>query len=1131
MNPSFRARSEPYARLQIACEDGERVVCRGWRSGADGKQAAVLAVLPAAEHPTQANLERLAHEYALKDELDAAWAARPIELGRDRGRTMLVLEDPGGEPLAGLLGAPMALACFLRAAIGIAAALGNVHQRGIVHKDIKPANILVDRASGRAWLTGFGLASRLPCERQAPEPPETFAGTLAYMAPEQTGRMNRSIDSRTDLYALGVTLYEMLTGGMPFTATEPIEWVHVHLARRPTPPVERVTGIPEPVSAIVMKLLAKTAEDRYQTAAGLERDLHRCLHEWQTRGTVDEFPLGEHDLSDRLLIPERLYGRERETHTLLAAFDRVAASGRTEFVLASGHAGIGKSALIHQLQRVVVSGRGLFAWGKFDQYRRDIPYASLAQALDGLVRPLLGRSEAELGRWRDSLQEAVGPNGELIIKLVPALELVLGPQPHVPDLPARETQHRFQLVFQRFLGAFAGSERPLVLFLDDLQWLDPATLDLLEHLATHPELRHVLLVGAYRDNEVTPAHQLMRLLAAIRAAGGRVQEIVVPPLGREHVGRLIADALHCAPERPQLLTRLVHEKTEGNPFFVIQFLGALVEEGLLAFDHANARWCWDLDRIRAQGLTDDVVELMLGKLGRLPEATQAALRELACLGSGAAIPTLTMVHGASEAELHAALWDAVRAGLVLRTVGAYRFLHDRVQEAAYALIPEGERDAEHLRIGRLLASRMAPEAIGENVFEIVNQLNRAAARLATPSEREEVAALNLTAARRAQGAAAHEAALTHFVAAEALLSEGRWERSPDLAFGLALNRAECEFVTGALPAAEVRLSDLARRAASLPDLAAVTRLRVELFMALGQSDRSVELALDYLGRVGVHWSAHPTQEAVRQEYERIWQQLGGRPIEALLELAPMTDRVACGTMDVLGALVGAALHIGRDLHCLVVGRMVNLSLEHGNGDASCYAYAVLGTVLGPRFGDYKDGFRFGQLGLDLVERRGLRRFQARVRTIFGGLVIPWTQPIQTGFRLLQGVFDAAHQAGDLTFAGYSRASAITLLLASGHKLAEVRRQAESGLAFARQARFGHAVDRITGQLQLIRTLCGLTPDFGCLNDAEFDESRFERHLEQEPLLSIGAFWYWTRKLQARFLAGDHAAAVAAAAAA
>src|SRR5580704_12043006 len=527
MDPSSWLGTGGVNSLQVLWEDGERVFCRGERS-ADGHGAAVLAVLPAAEHPTPATLGRLAREYELKDELDGAWAVRPLELVRERGRIMLVLEDTRSEPLHRLLGPPMEVRSFLRLAIALAAALTQVHRRGLVHKDIKPTNILVNRTTGEVKLTGFGIASRLPRERQAPAPPESIAGTLAYIAPEQTGRMNRSIDSRSDLYALGVTLYQMLTGSLPFTAADAMEWVHCHIARKPAPPSERRATVPGALSALVLKLLAKTAEERYQTAAGLERDLRRCLAAWEAQHRIDAFPLGQQDTPDRLLIAEKLYGRARELDALLASFDRVVRSGAPELVLVTGYSGIGKSAVVHELHKALVP-RGLFASGKFDQYKRDIPYSTLVQAFQSLVRPLLGKSEAELASWRETLLEALGPNGRLMVDLVPELNLVIGEQPPVPELSPQDAQRRFQLVFRRFIGVFARPEHPLALFLDDLQWLDAATLDLLEDLLTQTDVQHLLLIGAYRDNEVNSAHPLMRKLEAIRQAGAIVQDIVLAP--------------------------------------------------------------------------------------------------------------------------------------------------------------------------------------------------------------------------------------------------------------------------------------------------------------------------------------------------------------------------------------------------------------------------------------------------------------------------------------------------------------------------------------------------------------------------------------------------------------------------
>src|ERR1700676_5032772 len=788
-------------------------------------------LLVAAEETSLGCVERLEHEYALKAELDADWATRPVALTHYNGRLTLVLEDPGGAPVDRLLGRPLDVSHFLSIAIPLAGALRQVHERGLIHKDIKPANVLVDAASGRVWLTGFGIASRRRRERQAPAPPESIAGTLAYMAPEQTGRMNRSIDARSDLYALGVTLYQMLTGSLPFTAADPMEWVHCHIARKPVAPSERLETVPAAVSALILKLLAKTAEERYQTAAGLERDLRRCLAAWEAPHRIDVFPLGQQDKPDRLLIPEKLYGREREIETLLAAFDRVVTSGRPELVLVSGYSGIGKSAVVNELHKALVPQRGLFASGKFDQYKRDIPYATLAQAFQSLIRPLLGKSDAELAGWRDALREALHPNGRLVIDVVPELKLLIGEQPPVQELPPQQAQGRLQLVFRRFLGVFAQPEHPLTLFLDDLQWLDAATLDMLVDLLTQADLQQLLVIGAYRDNEVDSAHPLMRKLDAIRKAGAFVQEISLAPLAREDLGRLIADTLSCMPAAAAPLARLVHDKTGGNPFFAIQFISALAEEGLLRFDHDAARWHWELDRVHAKGYTDNVVDLMVGKLTRLPLETQAALQQLACLGNVAEITMLSIVLGKSNEDVRSDLWDAVRLDLVKHLDGSYKFIHDRVQEAAYSLIPERLRAEAHLRIGRLLAAHSPAEKREEAVFEIVNQLNRGAALVTSRDEREQLAEFNLLAGQRAKTTTAYAAAITYLAAGAALLPEDSWDRRHELTFALELHRGECEFLTGALAEAEQRLAALSSRAANTLERATVSCLRVDLYTA------------------------------------------------------------------------------------------------------------------------------------------------------------------------------------------------------------------------------------------------------------------------------------------------------------
>jgi predicted ATPase/signal transduction histidine kinase/GAF domain-containing protein/CheY-like chemotaxis protein len=1108
-------------------EDGEFVYYRNRQpSSINGTLTPTLVVAPLREHTAPRTLRRMEHEYSLRAELDPAWAARPLALASRQGNSVLVLEDPGGEPLERLVGGPMEVRQFLRLAVGLSAALGRVHQSGLIHKDIKPANALVNPASGQVWLTGFGIASRLPRERQSPDPPEFIAGTLAYMAPEQTGRMNRSIDSRSDLYSLGVTLYEMLTGSLPFTASDPVEWVHCHIARQPVPPIDRSNEVPAVIPAIILRLLAKTAEERYQTAAGLEADLRRCLTEWEALRRIDTFALGAHDTSDRLLMPEKLYGRDREGESLLAAFDQVVATGTPVMVLVSGYSGIGKSSVVHELHKAIVLPRGIFISGKYDQYKRDIPYATFAHAFRTFIRQILSESEAAVDRWRNAIREALGANGQLMVNLIGELEFVIGKQPPVAELPAVEAESRFHMVFRSFLMVFADSSHPLAIFLDDLQWLDAATLKLLEHLITHPDVKHVLIIGAFRDNEVSPSHPLMRTLDAIRATDAVLREIVLAPLSFDDVTQFVADTLHCEHELAKQLAQLVYDKTLGNPFFAIQFLTALAEEGLLVFEAGAAAWTWNLARIRAKGYTDNVVDLMVGKLKRLSDTTQERVKQLACLGNTAEIDTLTLVHGVSEEEIHAALWEAVRTGLIFRQDGGYSFLHDRVQEAAYALIPETERPAIHLRIGRLLGARTSAEKLEDAIFEIVNQLNRGVVLITEQEERKKVAQLNLIAGRRAKASTAYASACAYLRIGMTLLGRDGLTSCYEIASGLWLERAECEYLSGNFGDAERHISELLARGGSKIEMAAAYRIKIDLHVMKSENRQAIESALECLRLFGIEMPPHPTLGQVETEYEKVWSGLGERPIESLIDLPLMTDPEMSAAMRVLSVLYAPALFTDINLVYLFLCHMVNVSLKFGTTDASTPGFAWFGVILGPAFHRYTDGYRFGRLAVELVEKHKIVAYKAK--TYFSmEMVSLWTQPPQTAIEYIRSAFRAGVETGDRTIACYSCNHLLTDLLLRGSHLDEVWQETARGLDFARKAKFRDVVDVIVSQQRFIRNMRGQTTHFSTFSDAWFDEQSFEAQLTEERMATM-VCWYWILKLQARFMSGDYGAALAAA---
>jgi PAS domain S-box-containing protein len=1070
------------------------------------------------------NAKRLSHEFALKDQLEDIWAVLPLELRRERGQTILLLQTPNGEPLDRLIGSPMELGRFLRLASSLAATVRCMHERGLVHKDIKPKNILVSANCEKTWITGFGIASRLLKEQASPGPPEFIAGTLPYIAPEQTGRMNRSVDSRSDLYSLGVTLYHALTGTLPFTAVDPTEWIHSHVAKRPAPPNERVKTIPSVVSAIVMKLLAKRPEERYQTAAGLEDDWRDCLAAWTTSGRIADFAIGARDVPDRILFPEKLYAREEERRLLLAAFARVAERGGAEFVLVAGYSGVGKSSIVNEVSRSIVAAGNLFASGKFDQYKHPIPYASVVQAFQSLVLQVLSKDDAELTCWREELQSALGQNGQLMVELIPELALVIGPQRPAPRIEPQDAQARFHHVFRSFLGVFARPEHPLTLFIDDLQWLDDATLDLLGHLITSPQVRYLLLIGAFRDNEVTPSHPLAQTLATIRRGQAAVSQIDLAPLSVESVSEFAADALHTGVDHVRPFAERLFAKTGGNPFFTNQLIGELAEEAALTFDAGERQWRWDLERVDARHISDNVADLVATKLNRLPVTARLVIGRLACLGATSNVHTLALACGLDEDDLVAPLRHAVDAGFIFRSNDSISFIHDRVQEAAYAIIPSHEKVLIHLRIGRLLLSATPPESIEEAAFAIVDQFARGRSEIRSREERVRVAELNLIAAKRATKASAYTSAMRFLVPAMELLGGGGWRENYRLTFDLERCRAECEFVTGKLAFAEERLTILLARAVGLPDQVEAVSLALLLRFTKGRPDLAIELGLEFLRGIGINWTSHPADGEVRSEYERMRANLARRPVETLLDAPAMIDPDCLATMNVLNELYPAAIvATGPNLGDLLVLRMVNLGLEHGLCDAGTVAFAALGLFLGPRFADYQTAYRFGKVACTVEERRGTERTKSRIYSIFAGTALPWVKHISQALPLQRLSVDLGRSSGDTAFAAYTWRHIVTTMLVSGAPLVDVQQEAERAIAFARSTQLNIVPERLVEQLPLILFLRGLPSD-DAHNDDQWarEDARDNRGLAQ----IVG--FHWVLKLQERFFAGEYVAAIEAA---
>jgi PAS domain S-box-containing protein len=1102
------------------------VLLRGHRT-ADHCPVLLKVLDPVRSRPK--DLEQLKREYELGTLLDTPAVVKPLALETYQGMPALVLEDGGGQPLHHLLGAPMPVGRFLPLAVAITADVAEIHARGVVHRDLKPQNILLDPATGQVKLTDFGIASRLPREQQDARPPGLIEGSLPYLSPEQTGRMNRALDDRTDLYSLGVTFYEMLTGRLPFQARDPVEWVHCHVACVPASPVELVPELPELLARVVLKLLAKMPEDRYQSARGLQLDLERCAEQWSASGRIEAFALGEHDVSDRLQIPQRLYGREAEIARLRESFARVVDTGTPELVLVSGYSGIGKSALVCELYQPIVRERARFLSGKFDQYQRDIPYATLVQAFRAPVLEILSESEERIAAWRQRLLDALGHSGQLIVDVIPQLALVIGPQPPVLELPPAEAQNRFRMVFRHFIAAFARREHPLALFLDDLQWVDSASLGLLQELLTHPETRNLLVIGAYRDNEVWPSHPLMLTLDRMRHAGARTLDIELGPLSHADLAAFIGEALHCRASEARPLADVIHEKTAGNPFFVIQFLTALYEERLIELDRAAGAFEWNVATIRAKGFTDNVVDLMVEKLARLSPGTREALQLLACLGNSENVAIFAMVHGCSEPEAHALLWEAVRAGLVLRLDDTYEFLHDRVQEAAYSFIPAELRAQVHLDIGRRLSSRLPESAIAERLFDVANQWNRGAHLLTDPHERAALCRLDVRAGLKAKGAIAYTAARGYLTQAAALLPPDAWTTQYEDTFALYMALAECEYLIGNFDTADTLVDLILAHARSLLDRARAYRSRMRLYQIAGRHHDAVTVMLEAMRLFGVTLpeSDEEIDAAVQAEMQQIATRLRGRSVAELVGAPVTTDANVRAIIGLLAEAMPFVYSARPALWPLITSKGVNISLQHGHADESAFVYVCHAMVLVSPYGDVAGARQLSELALRVNEtfRNTAATLRGKMLMIHAAHVIPWCQHFSTSLPMMEQAYRACLDAGDLVHSGYLTYNMIWLAFEAGDPLDQVIELARKYTAFARQTHNDVVYRVVRLQEQLAASLQGATRSPSSFDDGSFDEAEAVAALEARSF-GVGLAHYRIMKQVAALIQGRYAESLA-----
>ncbi|MEO8183344.1 MAG: AAA family ATPase [Deltaproteobacteria bacterium] len=1112
------------------------------RCRANGQRVRIK--VPRANYPSPADLAQIQHEYELLRELGPAPVAGALELVQVGNGIGLVLEDLGERSFDRVLvGRPFDLERWLMLAVGATSALAAIHARGILHKDIKSEHFFCTEA-GTVALVDFGIASRIDQEEQRPEGIALLEGTLSYISPEQTGRMNRRVDRRSDLYSLGVTLYETATGQLPFSGTDPVELVHCHIARFPAPPSTLRPELPQVVSDIVLRLLAKVAEERYQTAEGLASDLSRCLDQLRSSGCVESFALGRDDEKGELSIPQKLYGRSEDAAILLAAFSN-AKSGPVQMVLIAGSSGIGKTALVHELYKELGRG-GQLVTGKFDQYARSVPYSALAQACGELVRAHLAAPPAVLAAWTERLRQALGANARVLIEIVPALALVLGPQPELVQLGPAESQHRFERLFQLFMSTCAMPDRPLVLFLDDLQWADAASLRLMRLMLSNPEQQHLLAIGNYRDNEVDAVHPLSQMLADL---GERVaiQRIVLKPLSESHVRQLLVDSLPRCSDEVLPLARLTMAKTGGNPFFVGQFLQEIERQKLLHFDAEGRSWRWDLAGIEAAHVTDNVVDLILEKLGRLPPNTRSMLKFAACIGHRFESRELAVISESSPREVGAALLQALEGGFVVpldkryrllahhaesSSAGAddlnipYRFVHDRVHQAAYAMIPERERAPVHLRIGRRLLERAARAGLDESLFEIVAHLNLGRAEISEANERLELARLDLRAANRAKATAAHATALELADLAHSLLGPDRWQSHPDEAYAAQLVQAECSYLSSNAQAGLGAIDALEQHARTLLERVTARNLRTLLVTHQGRLADAVRETLETLRLLGVEMpdpmDPAAIGQAIGREFAAYQGALAGRSIESLADIPAMSDPEKLALAFTYAQVIPAAFQWNPDLNALIVLKAVQLPLRYGTAPVSSFLYELYGVVHHVVTSDFETSYRFGQLGVRLIERPDHAASRAAVHFIFAGFNSPWRRPLKESIEHFRLGVGAGVDAGDPIHAAYCVSVGAAYRIYSGEALDRIAADLPGYSAVLRANNDFMNLSYLATSVQLVACLTGKTRRFGHMDDDGFSEAEFETSAPP-PVLSM----YGAHKAMLRYLAGAPAEALEA----
>ncbi|WP_405512982.1 AAA family ATPase [Spirosoma sp. KNUC1025] len=1086
----------------------------------------VLKMLKTA-YPTAQALNRLRNEFAILQQVRQENVIQALGIKPFENSLAIVCEEVPGNKLSEYIGGkPVDLPLFFAIALPLVRAVQDLHQRRIIHKNISPANVIFDATTRKLTLCGFSLATELARElQQYPDAQEVFEADLSYISPEQTGRMNRALDHRTDLYSLGSLFYELLVGQPPFVASEPLELVYSHIARQPRPPAELRPDLPAILSQIVLKLLAKNPENRYQSASGLLYDLQRCSEALTNASLAEVFSIGAKDIPDQFQIPGKLYGRTDELEQLLNSF-RLTESGSAELVLVSGYSGVGKSGLVRELQKVVVQNNGFFISGKFDQFKRNVPLSSLLAAFRELIRQLLTGTNEQIDQWRQKALDAVGATGQVIIDVIPEVALLIGPQPAIPELPLVEANNRFNELFDRFVSLFVQDEYPICIFLDDLQWIDSATLQWLETRLTNQALNHFLFIGAYRDNEVTPSHPLMLMMDRLNQRGVAITNIHLQPLDKPTLGQMVADSLSTTPEQCADLTDVLFQKTDGNPFFARQCLLTLYENGAIYFVPEQQRWAYTLDQVYQVAISDNVVDFMAGLIRKLPAGVQNLLKLAACIGNQFDLTTLGLVSEQDIEITTAQLAIALQQGLVIPVQDwnkdgrqVFGFLHDRVQQAAFSLLQEPEKQTTRLQIGRLLLHDSPAVENDDRLYDIADHLNFASHLIDDADETQKLIEINLAAGVRAKNSSAYEPALRYIKHAMDLIPAQSWEKPSVLMQELLLQRAECEHLCGNNQVAETYFDQAILYASATLDKARIYQRKIHYFTNLGKFEEAYQTGREAVKRLGVSLPASFSPPAFIKELITYRFLIGNRKIEDIIQLKVMTDERLKMAVLLMATFSRAAYQIKPELCVAVCARMMNICLRHGNTDGGSIGYMAFGSIfLGALLNRKQAGFDFGQLTLALVDKFNSLAYKAETYFVVGYFAVPWRRPALEMERYWQIAYEAGLETGDFFHASCACCGTIQSYYMRGMAFDKILEASDRYLEFLNRIKNREAILTLQAVRQSIRNLRGQTESPDSYSDDTFNEETYVAELSRFGSRHF-AHYYYINKMQTLFLWG------------